>query len=104
MLVSYYFFVAFFIVLGFVLGASLASFGGVLIERIPKKEPITGRSHCSCGRLLKWYENVPVIGWLRIKGKTKCCNTKLPNWYLTFELTAGLYGAFIVALLIFVKI
>lgn len=101
MLAGYYFFVIVLIVLGFVLGASLASFSGVIIERLPKGEPITGRSHCACGRQLKWYENIPVIGWLRIKGTTKCCNTKLPVWYLLFEVTAGLIGAAIVAVILF---
>jgi leader peptidase (prepilin peptidase)/N-methyltransferase len=82
-----------FIVLAFFLGASLASFSGVLIERIPKKESINGRSHCACGRQLKWYENVPVIGWLSIRGVAKCCGARLPVWYVIFELAAGLVFA-----------
>lgn len=77
----------------FALGASIASFLGVVIERVPKKEPITGRSHCACGRPLKTYENIPVFGWLRIMGKTRCCNTRLPIWYLIFELSLGLIFA-----------
>lgn len=101
MVPEYYFFVVTLIILGFILGSSLASFAGVVIERVPQGEPITGRSHCACGRSLQWYENVPVFGWLRIKGTTKCCNSKLPQWYLWFELTAGLFGALTVALIIF---
>jgi prepilin signal peptidase PulO-like enzyme (type II secretory pathway) len=78
----------------FMLGGSIASFLGVVIERGKRKESIMGRSHCACGRPLKWYENVPVFGWLRVMGTTKCCHTKLPIWYLFFELGLGLiFGA-----------
>lgn len=51
-----------------------------------------GRSHCVCGRQLKWYENVPIIGWLRIGGKTKCCGEKLPVSYLMGEIVGFILG------------
>lgn len=86
--------------LAFCFGASIASFLGVVIERVPKKEPITGRSHCACGRQLKWYENVPVIGWLTTGGKAKCCGAKLPVWYLLFEIGLGLITATIVLIIL----
>ena len=96
----YYVSLAIILLLAFFFGGALASFLGVVIERVPKGESINGRSHCACGRQLKWYENVPVIGWLAIGGKTKCCNTKLPVWYLIFEIGLGLITAAIVALII----
>lgn len=68
------------------LGASLSSFTSVVIERTKRGESINGRSHCVCGRQLKWYENIPIIGWLRIGGVTKCCSTKLPVSYLVGEI------------------
>lgn len=80
------------LVCGFFLGAAIASFLGVVIERVPKKESIMGRSHCACGRQLKWYENVPVIGWLVVGGKTRCCKSRIPVWYFISELIAGLVG------------
>lgn len=88
------------LILAFFFGGALASFAGVVIERVPKGESIMGRSHCACGRQLKGYENVPVIGWLAIGGKTKCCGTKLPVWYLLFELGAGLLFASVAAFLL----
>lgn len=87
--------------LSFMTGASLASFAGVVIERVPKKESINGRSHCVCGRQLKWYENIPVFGWLAVGGKAKCCNTKLPVWYFLIEVGAGISFALISSLFIF---
>lgn len=89
------------ILLAFFLGASIASFTGVVIERVPKKESINGRSHCACGRQLKWYENVPVFGYLSIGGVAKCCGAKLPIWYLLFEVALGLVFAGITALYLF---
>ncbi len=80
---------------GFFLGGSIASFLGVVIERVPKHESIMGRSHCACGRQLKWYENVPVLGWLAARGRTKCCNQKIPVWYFISELIAGIIGLLI---------
>lgn len=75
----------FIICFGFI-GGSIASFLGVVFERVPKGESINGRSVCACGRQLKWYENVPIIGWLRIKGTAKCCGAKLPVHYLMTEI------------------
>lgn len=98
---TYYIFGAVLVLLAFFFGGSLGSFLGVVIERVPKHESINGRSHCACGRPLKWYENVPVIGWLRIGGRTRCCDTKLPVWYLLLEIIGGLLVAVPVALLIF---
>jgi prepilin signal peptidase PulO-like enzyme (type II secretory pathway) len=88
------------IFLCFMLGASLASFLGVVIERVPKKESINGRSHCACGRQLKWYENVPVFGYLRTGGKAKCCGSQLPVWYVLFETGLGLVFAVIAAFIV----
>lgn len=93
----YYASFIFLLLLSFFFGGALASFAGVVIERVPKGESIMGRSHCACGRQLKNYENIPVIGWLAIGGKTKCCSTRLPVWYLLFELGAGTVCASIVA-------
>ena len=89
------------ILLAFMLGASIASFTGVVLERVPKGESINGRSHCACGRQLKWYENIPVIGYLSIKGVAKCCGSKLPVWYLLFEISLGIVFAAIVGVLVF---
>lgn len=91
----------FLVFLAFMLGASIASFMGVVVERVPKKESILGYSHCACDRPLKPYENIPVFGWLRVAGKTKCCNSRIPAWYFISELVTGLVFAGVAALLLF---
>lgn len=88
------------LLIAFGLGSSIASFLGVVVERGRKGESILGRSHCACGRQLKNTENIPVIGWLKIGGKTKCCNTKLPVSYLLSEIALGLLFAGIALFLI----
>jgi prepilin signal peptidase PulO-like enzyme (type II secretory pathway) len=91
----------FVILVFFFIGAALGSFAGVVIERGPKGAIHGERSHCACGRQLKWYENIPIIGWLRIGGRTRCCNTKLPVWYLLLEIAGGLIVAIPTALILF---
>ena len=71
------------------LGASLASFFGVLAERPLRNESIGGRSHCACGRLLKAHENIPVFGWLKARGRATCCGAELPVRYIASEAFLG---------------
>lgn len=48
------------------------------------------RSFCDyCGKQLKWYENIPVFSWLFLRGKTRCCNKKLPVSYPIVEILMG---------------
>lgn len=75
-----------------VLGASVASFLGVVFDRVPKGEKISGRSHCVCGRQLTAVELVPIFGWLRVKGKTLCCGVTLPKSYLFSEIFGFIIG------------
>lgn len=77
------------VLLGFlaaVLGACLASFLAVVIERVPKGESIGGRSHCGCGAPVLARDNLPVIGYLLRGGRARCCGARIPAWYPLFEL------------------
>lgn len=89
------------VVIAFALGASLASFGGVVYARWGTEESILGRSHCNCGRQLSWHENIPVIGWLRAKFRpAKCCNPQLPAWIIISEAGAGLVCALLLLIML----
>jgi prepilin signal peptidase PulO-like enzyme (type II secretory pathway) len=93
-----------FYVIIFILGLCFGSFVNMLIYRTARKYklisnfqfPISkkkdeNRSFCDyCGKQLKWYENVPVISWLVLRGKTKCCHKKLPISYPVVELGMGI--------------
>lgn len=77
-----------------VFGACLASFACVLSDRIPRGEPfLGGRSRCVCGRQLRIWENVPVLGWVRTWGNARCCGAKVPVKYVLAELGGGVAGA-----------
>lgn len=84
-------------VMGVLLGGTIASFLGVVLERIPRRVSVNGRSRCACGRQLRWYENIPVLGWLRTGGTTTCCDQRLPVSYLISEFSGmlglGILGA-----------
>lgn len=78
-------------------GAALASFACVVAERVPSGISIGGRSHCVCGRQLRAAENVPVLSWLVLRGRARCCGAAIPARYVLAEATAA--GAAAVGLL-----
>ena len=53
------------------LGLAFGSFLNVCLSRWPEGESIVHpRSHCrSCGRTLVWWENVPLVSWLALRGR-----------------------------------
>ena len=83
-----------------VVGASLGSFAGVAIERLPKGEPMTGRSHCVCGAQIQARDNVPVLSWLLRGGRARCCGARIPPWYLAIELGGAALAVAIYALVL----
>lgn len=65
------------------------------IERMPRNESVvTPRSHCLCGHLIRWYDNIPILSWLLLKAKARCCDRKLPIRYLVVEILTGLLFLF----------
>lgn len=81
------------------LAASVASFLCVVAERVPRGESVNGRSHCICGRQLTWWENIPVVSWLALRGVSRCCGSRIPTQYVVAEGLCALAGAAAGALL-----
>jgi leader peptidase (prepilin peptidase) / N-methyltransferase len=77
------------------LGACVGSFLNVCIYRIPKEESVVApRSHCGCGKLIAWYDNIPVLSWFVLRGKARCCGRPFSFRYPAIELlTAALFVA-----------
>ena len=71
----------------FLLGAVIGSFLNVCILRIPAGESIvTGPSHCTaCGRRLRWFELVPVVSWLALRGRCRTCGAAISPQYPLIE-------------------
>lgn len=76
------------------IGAMVGSFLNVCIYRIPLEQSIVHpRSHCfSCGKLIPWYCNIPILAWLCLRGKCLYCKVEISPRYLMVEaLTALLF-------------
>lgn len=74
-------------------GLLLGSFAALATVRIPKGESVLApRSHCvTCLRTLPWYENIPVISYVLLRGRCRGCGGKISARYVIIEiLTAGL--------------
>ncbi len=69
------------------LGACLGSFGNVLVYRLPRNiSVVRPRSHCpACGAPVAWYDNVPVLGWLLLRGRCRRCRAAIPARYPVVE-------------------
>lgn len=77
----------------FGVGAIIGSFLNVLISRLPKKEGfVKGRSHCpNCSALIKWYDNIPLLSYLLLRGKCRCCKTRISFRYPVVELLTAAF-------------
>ena len=77
-------------------GLIVGSFLNVCIYRLPRKQSIVWpASRCtSCGRGLAWFENVPVVSWLVLRGRCRGCGAPISPMYPIIEATTGaLFGA-----------
>jgi len=73
------------------LGACVGSFSNVLIYRLPRnKDVVRGRSYCpSCEKMVVWYDNIPIISWLLLRGRCRHCQTSISLRYLIVELAGA---------------
>ena len=75
-----------------VLGLIFGSFLNVIIHRLPKEESIVfpGSKCPKCGTPIEWYHNIPVLSFIKLKGKTFCCNQNISLRYPIVELLSML--------------
>ena len=81
-----------FILFLFILGLCIGSFLNVVIARVPEGLSIVRPgSRCpKCGHVLSWYENIPVLSWLGLRGKCRGCGAPISPRYVLVELLTGL--------------
>ncbi len=73
-----------------VLGLIVGSFLNVLILRKGVMS-LSGRSKCpSCGKLIYWYDNIPVISWLILRGRCRNCGSSISLQYPLVEALTGI--------------
>jgi len=77
--------------------APLAHAGTALAKSLEGLSPLgiaKPRSRCpSCGHAIAWHENIPVLGWLRLRGKCAKCGTRISARYPVVEIVTGLLFA-----------
>ena len=80
-----------FIIAG-VLGALIGSFLNVVIHRLPREDSIVfPNSRCpSCGAVIAFYDNVPVLSYLLLRGRCRSCETSISVRYPAVELMTAL--------------
>src|ERR1700709_872332 len=75
----------------FAFGACIGSFLNVVVWRLPRGESlVTPPSHCpKCNTPLAWYDNVPVFGWIFLRGKCRYCKEPISARYPIVEAVTG---------------
>ncbi|HWG21451.1 MAG TPA: prepilin peptidase [Terracidiphilus sp.] len=80
------------------IGLAFGSFLNVCLSRWPQGESIVHpRSHCrACGRTLTWWENIPVVSWLALRGRCRTCGTWISFRYPLVEVSVAAVWAILV--------
>jgi leader peptidase (prepilin peptidase) / N-methyltransferase len=85
----------------FLYGLVLGSFLNVCIYRLPRDLSVVrpGSACPACRAPIAWYDNVPVVSWLLLRGRCRACRARISPRYLVVELLTGLlflgcYAAF----------
>ena len=86
----------------FFMGASIGSFSLVIVRRGHNddwKSWLTGQSYCeSCKKTLKWWELIPTISYLCLRGRCSKCKTKIDPSHFICETFAGIMYAVLFAM------
>ena len=87
------------LILAVVIGACLGSFVQAAALRLNQDEDVIKQpSRCrGCGTTLKWHDNLPIIGWLKAKGRCRLCKTAIAKRYLIIEIFMGILAGLMVA-------
>ncbi|HEY6871477.1 MAG TPA: prepilin peptidase [Geobacteraceae bacterium] len=86
-----------FYIFAFIFGAVVGSFLNVCIHRVPKEESVVfPPSRCpGCGFRIPWYDNVPIVSWLLLRGKCRSCRAPISPQYPLVEAINALLTLFL---------
>lgn len=75
----------------FIFGLIIGSFLNVLVYRLKDAETLLGRSFCRhCKNQIRWYDNIPLISFILLRGECRDCDTKISWQYPMLELLTGI--------------
>ncbi len=82
----------FFVAIAGIFGAAIGSFLHVCVWRIPHEQSvITPGSHCpACGQPIPWYDNIPLLSYIMLRGACRHCQARIPLRYPLYELMTAL--------------
>ncbi len=85
----------------FFVGLCFGSFLNVCVSRWPRDlSVVRPRSRCPhCGHQLSWFENIPVVSWLVLRARCRCCDEPISWIYPLGELAVGILWALCVVYL-----
>jgi len=80
------------LITAFIFGICIGSFLNVCIYRLPEgKSIVHPPSSCpGCGTTIRFYDNIPLMSWLFLRGRCRDCQTPIPFRYALVELLGGL--------------
>jgi leader peptidase (prepilin peptidase)/N-methyltransferase len=80
-----------FLIYAGILGVSVGSFMNVCVSRLPRGESlIRPRSKCpGCGGPIAWYDNVPLLSWILLRGHCRQCRQPISIQYPAIELVTA---------------
>lgn len=74
-------------------GLTIGSFLAVCIVRLPEDRSLLVPSACPCcGARVRWFDNIPVISWLSLRGRCRSCHAPISALYPLTEALAGVLG------------
>jgi leader peptidase (prepilin peptidase)/N-methyltransferase len=77
------------------LGLVVGSFLNVCIYRLPLSKSIVrpGSACARCGRLLAWFENIPIVSYVALRGRCRSCGERISLRYPTIEaITSAMFA------------
>jgi leader peptidase (prepilin peptidase)/N-methyltransferase len=85
------------LIVAFVFGCVWGSFFNVVVYRLPRQMSVVKPgSHCfACNAPIAWYDNIPLVSWLVLRGKCRHCGAPFSFRYFVVELISGLLFLFV---------
>src|SRR6266700_719909 len=76
-------------------GFALGSFLNVVAARVPLRRSLVspGSACMDCGHEIAWYDNVPLLSYLALRGRCRACDAHIPARYPAVELASALLAA-----------
>ncbi|MEV4688021.1 prepilin peptidase [Microbacterium sp. LWH3-1.2] len=83
-------FIVFLVVIAGILGLLIGSFLNVVAYRVPARISLLRESRCPhCDTAIKWWQNVPVVSWIALRGRCATCKAPISARYPIVEAVTG---------------